>query len=80
MTSFSWLRFCRISRRPQVRRPGKPLRLRVISGEHEGREGWCTEIGKFESGEIGPGRMVPFDLDGGPHVHLRFEEIEVIEV
>ena len=82
MSPTLWLRIGRIihrPRRPRVRKPGQPLRLRVISGEYEGREGWCLETQRFETGEIGPGRMVPFDLDGGPHVHLKFEEIEVID-
>lgn len=80
MASTSWLRIGRIfhqPRRPAVRRPGTPFRLRVISGEHEGREGWCLESHLFENPR--PDTMIPFDLDGGPHVHLRFEEIEVIE-
>ena len=76
-----WLRIFSIFHRPRrshIRRPGQPLRLRVISGEFEGQEGWCLEADRFASGEMGPGHMVPFDLDSGRHVHLRFEEIEVM--
>ena len=72
-------KFLRRPRRTGIRRPGQPLRLRVISGEFEGQEGWCLEADRFASGEMGPGRMVPFDLDSGQHVHLQFEEIEVVD-
>lgn len=80
MAATSWLRVGRITllaRRPRVRKLGKSLRLRVISGELAGHEGWCMELDRFENPS--PNTLIPFDLDSGRHVHLKFEEIEVME-
>jgi hypothetical protein len=55
---------------------GRPIRLRVVSGEHIGRRGHCLERHRVVSGEYGPGKMLPIDLDDGHHLHLRFEDVE----
>ena len=56
----------------------KPVRVRVCAGEFAGQMGWCREVEQFEAGEFSPGRMIPIDTDGGRHLHLLFEEIEVL--
>ena len=48
-------------------------------GEFEGQMGWCRESDRFETGEYSEGRMVPIDLiDSGRHLHLMYEDIEVL--
>lgn len=63
-------------------RPPKPLRgtvrIRFIGGEHSGQYGYCMEGDRFETGEYGPGRHVPVDIDGWTHVHVPYEDIEVM--
>ena len=77
MTAIRWPSFRRTPRPP---RPNtRPVRLRVIAGEHVGGVGYCMERDRFESGEYGPGLHVPIDIVGGPHAHIIFEDLEVIE-
>lgn len=53
----------------------RALRVRVLSGEHAGRLGWCSETRRVLAGEI---IVIPVDIDDGPHVHLHAGEFEIV--
>ena len=56
---------------------GKPLRVRVKTGEFAGESGYCYEADRFGIGEFGPGGFVPVDLDERGHRHIKFEDVEL---
>ena len=55
----------------------KPVRVIVTDGEHAGQYGWCCEARRL----VEPGNpfCIPVDLDGGRHVHLSRDQVEIVQ-